>query len=369
MTDSKNPQLTVWEVLDSVAFSIATDEHAERVDKEYLRILREGQSENDPNKIYKFIDMAERGAQLPGDSNLPQFIEDAYKTDPDRLFHFIETKNDLISYWIFLSMVNRKEILFSFAEMESDNPLFHYECSRQILTRFSCKDGYEAPCASAIIKFASKDMALWNCWVKKYEHNSKWAKITWTVLKELETKELIAYSEKINLITCYLNTTGDLLEDGFYSVDVTKRNQIISKIAGSIYNRWETALSTSKKSGRYQNNILISNYLSTILSSMDFLFSDNKLWIEQLQKYVSLLDSDSQKWHSSVTNYSSSFFLNLSNIYYLLVIRKDTQELFKHDGAKASVEALKFLLAKYENFWKFGEAETKVNQIKAILTI
>jgi hypothetical protein len=39
-------------------------------------------------------------------------------------------------------MVNRKEILFSFAEMESDNPLFHYECSRQILTRFSCKDGY-----------------------------------------------------------------------------------------------------------------------------------------------------------------------------------------------------------------------------------
>lgn len=274
MTRKKNPQRTVWEVLDSVTFSFTTDEHAERVDKEYLKILREGQSENNPNKIYEFIDMAERGAQPQVDSNLPKIIEDAYKTDPVRLFHFIESKNDLVFYWTFLSMVYRKEILFSFAEMESDNPLFHYECARQIFTRFSCKEGYEAPCVKAVIKFASKDTALWNCWTKKYEHNPKWAKITWAVLQELGAKELIEYSENISLITCYLNTTEDLLEDGFYSVDAAKRDQIISTIAKTIYDRWETALSAAKKNGGYQNNILVSNYISILFSSMDFLFSD-----------------------------------------------------------------------------------------------
>lgn len=369
MTESANSQRTVWDILDSVSFSFKVGEDAERVDKEYLKILHDGLAEKNLNKIYEFIEMAERGSQPQGDSNLPKIIEDAYKIDSARLFRFIETKNDLVSYWTFLSMICNKEILFSFADMESDDPLLHFECARQILTRFSCKDGYEAPCVNAVIKFASKDTALWNRWIKKHEHNSKWAKITWSVLQELETKELTEYSENISSITCYLSSTGDLLEDGFHSIDVTKKSQIISTIAQTIYERWEEALITSKRSGRFQNNILISNYISILLPSMDFLFSDSKLWIEQFQKYVSLLDSDSHKWYSSETNYSSSFFLNLSNIYYLIVIRKDIQELLGHDNVRASVDTIKFLLSKYESFWKFNDSAIRINHIKDLLNI
>lgn len=369
MTESTNSQRTVWDVLDSVSFSFQVGEDAERVDKEYLKILHDGQAEKNLNKIYEFIEMAERGAEPRSDSDLPKIIEDAYKTDPVRLFHFIESKNDLVLYWSFLSMVCKKEILFSFSEMESDNPLLHYECARQILTRFSYKDGYEAPCVNAVIKFTFKDKALWNCWIKKFEHNPKWAKITWTVLQELETKELIEYSENISLITCYLNTTGNLLEDGYHGMDITKRNQIISTIAQTIYERWEEALITSKRNEQFQNNILISNYISILLPSMDFLFSDSKLWIEQFQKYVSLLDLDSHKWYSSETNYSSSFFLNLSNIYYLVVIRKDIQELLGHDDVRASVNTIKFLLTKYESFWKFNDSAIRINHIKDLLNI
>ena len=369
MTESTTSQKTVWDDLDSVSFSFKVGEDAERVDKEYLKILHDGQAEKNLNKIYEFIEMAERGSQPQGDSNLPKIIEDAYKIESVRLFRFIEAKNDLVSYWTFLSMIFNKEILFSFADMESVDPLLHFECARQILTRFSCNDEYEVPCVNAVIKFASKDAALWNRWIKKYEHNSKWAKITWSALQELETRELIEYSENISLITCYLNTTGDLLEDGFHSIDVTKKNQIISTIAQTIYERWEKVLITSKRNGRFQNNILISNYISILLPSMDFLFSDSKLWTEQFQKYVSLLDSDSQKWYSSETNYSSSFFLNLSNIYYLIVIRKDIQELLGHDSVRASVDTIKFLLSKYEGCWKFNDSAIRINHIKDLLNI
>ena len=369
MTESANPRRTVWDVLDSVSFSFEVGEDAERVDKEYLKILHDGQVEKNIKKIYEFIDMAERGSLPQGDSNLSKIIEDAYKTDSVRLFQFIEAKNVLVSYWGFLSMICNKEILFSFTNMELDDPLLYFECARQILTRFSCNSGYESPCVNAVIKFASKDTSLWSRWIRKYEHNSEWAKITWAVLQELETKELIEYSENINLITCYLNTTGDLLEDGFHSIDVTKRKQIISTIAQTIYERWEEALITSKRNGRFQNNILISNYISILLPSMDFLFSDSKLWIEQFQKYVSLLDSDSHKWYSAETNFSSSFFLNLTNIYYLVVIRKDIQELLEHDGVRVSVDTVKFLLSKYESFWKFSDSATRINHIKDLLNI
>ena len=112
-----------------------------------------------------------------------------------------------------------------------------------------------------------------------------------------------------------------------------------------------------------------SNYISILLPSMDFLFSDSKLWTEQFQKYVSLLDSDSQKWYSSETNYSSSFFLNLSNIYYLIVIRKDIQELLGHDSVRASVDTIKFLLSKYEGFWKFNDSAIRINHIKDLLNV
>ena len=369
MTESTNSQRTVWDVLGSVSFSFKVGEDAERVDKEYLKILHDGQAEKNLNKIYEFIDMAERGSQPQGDSSLPKIIEDAYEIDPVRLFRFIEAKNDLVSYWTFLSMICNKEILFSFADMESDDPLLHFECARQILTRFSYNDGYESPCVNAVIRFAAKDIALWNSWIKKYEHNPKWAKITWSVLQKLKTKELIEYSENISLITCYLNTTGDLLEDGFHSIDVAKMDQIISTIAQTIYARWEEALITSKRNGRFQNNILISNYISILLPSMDFLFSDSKLWIEQFQKYVSLLNSDSHKWYSSETNYSSSFFLNLSNIYYLIVIRKDIQELLGHDDIRASVDTIKFLLSKYESFWKFNDSASRINHINDLLNV
>lgn len=367
MMKNSKPQRTVWEVLNSVSYSFNVGEDAERVDKEYLKILHNGQAENNLSKIYDFIETTERGAKPFGDSKIPLIIEEAYKADSVRLFHFIEGKNDLISYWVFLSMICSKEILFSFAEMESDNPLFHFECARQILTRFLCNEGYESPCANAVIKFALKDIALWSFWTKKYEHNSKWAKIIWIVLQELESRELIEYSKNINLITCYTHETGKLLEDGFNSVDTAKKNQILSIISKTIYEQWETALSTAKKDGKYQNSILISNYASVLLSSMDFLFSDNGLWAEQFNKHVYLLNSDTQKWYSSETNYSSSFFLNLTNIYYLIAIKKDEQKLLNQDSVRASAEIIKFLLTKYEYLWKYNDSAARVNQIKEII--
>ena len=368
MIENNKIQNSVWDVLDSINCSFEVDDAAERADIEYFRILREGEAENNLNKIYEFIDVAERSSQPMGDTYLPAVLEEAYKTDAVRLFQFIEGKNDLVDYWVFLSMINDKEILFSFAEMQSQNALLHYECARQILRRFSYNEEYEVPCQNAIVKFACKDIELWTFWIKKYEHNSKWAKITWNVLSKLGEKELIAYSDNVSLIASFINEIGRNIQEGFNGVDIAKQNQIISIISNNIYERWEKALNVSKVNGRYQNGILLSNYTNIILSSMNVIFSDNLLWVEQFKRYACLLDADLHKWYSSEKNHFSPFFLNLTNIYYLLVIKENSLNSLDFSEAKHSAELIKFILSRYEFYWKFTESAVTVTRIYDLLT-
>ena len=65
----------------------------------------------------------------------------------------------------------------------------------------------------------------------------------------------------------------------------------------------------------------------------------------------------------------TSKLFSLSNIYYLVVIRKDMHELLEYEDVRASVVMIKFLLSKFEGFWKFNDSATSVNQIKDLLGI
>ena len=49
--------------------------------------------------------------------------------------------------------------------------------------------------------------------------------------------------------------------------------------------------------------------------------------------------------------------------------RKDIQELLGHDSVRASVDTIKFLLSKYEGFWKFNDSAIRINHIKDLLNI
>ena len=152
------------------------------------------------------------------------------------------------------------------------------------------------------------------------------------------------------------------------TVDIAKQNQIITIISNNIYERWEKALNVSKVNGRYQNGILVSNYTNIILSSMNLVFSDNFLWIKQLKKYACLLEEDLHKWYTSEKNQFSPFYLNLTNIYYLLVIKEDSLKSLNFSDAKHSVELIKFLLSRYELFWKFSESAATVTRIQDLLS-
>ena len=368
MLEDNKTSKTVWEVLDSIHFSFNVDECAERVDIELLRILNEGINEGDINKIYDFIETAERGNQPIINSEVPQILEDAYKTDARRLFRFIESKKDIVDYWTFLSLISDKHIIYSFANMESDNSYFFFECARQILTRFSNDDSYKSPCTSAIIKFAMNDLNLWNCWTKKFENNVKYNRIIWNVISKLESPQLLEYSRTIRLIECFNNETGRIHQEGFLKLGAKERDRIILTIAKTIYDQWESALIESKNTGKYQNNILFSKYYSVILSSMELLFSEDNIWAAEMEKYVQFLESDIENWFSSETKHFSVFFLNLTNIYYLLLVKENKLEVIDSNRVKTSFEKIEFLLTKYECYWLFEDASEYISRIKNYLT-
>lgn len=367
MLEDNKTSKTVWEVLDSIHFSFNLGEGAERVDIELFRILEEGRNEGDINKIYAFIESYERGHHPLINSNVSKILEDAYKTDARRLFQFIESKKDIVDYWIFLSLISDKNIIYSFACMESDSAYFFFECARQILIRFSDDDNYKSPCTSAIIKFAMNNMDLWNYWTKKYEYNVKYTRIIWDVISKLEASQLLEYSRTIRLIECFNNEAERIYQEEFLKLGSKERNQIILTIAKTIYDHWESALIESKKTGKYQNNVLISKYYSVILLSMEFLFSDDNIWGAEIEKYVQFLESDMENWFSSETNHISVFFLNLTNIYYLLLVKENKLKAMDSNSVKSSLKKIEFLLTKYECYWIFDDASEYINRIKNCL--
>lgn len=367
MLEDNKTSKTVWEVLDSICFSFNVDELAERVDIELLRILNEGRNEGNINKIYDFIETAERGNQPIINSKVPQILQDAYKTDARRLFRFIESKKDIVDYWTFLSLISDKNIIYSFVDMESNNAYFFFECARQILTRFSDDDNYKIPCTSAIIKFAMSNLNLWNYWTKKFECNVKYTRIIWDVISKLEASQLLEYSKTIQLLECFNSEAGRIYQEEFWELGFKERNQIILTIAKTIYDQWESALKESKNIGKYQNNILISKYYSVILSSMEFLFSDDKMWAVEIEKYVQFLELDIENWFPSETNRFSVFFLNLTNIYYLLLVKENKFKVIDINSVKTSFEKIDFLLTKYECYWLFDDASKYISYIKSYL--
>ena len=74
-------------------------------------------------------------------------------------------------------------MLVDFAKMDVSYPCFYYECARILLKRTS---GIDEKCKEAIIaavkRIADRDLALWERWVQRKEHNTNWQQLLFSVL-------------------------------------------------------------------------------------------------------------------------------------------------------------------------------------------
>ena len=337
---------TVWDVLNSIVINVDVDERADCADRKYFEILSEGRKENDITKIYEFIEAAERGGISRPNSELITFFEEAYKEDPVRLCSFIADKNSLYDYWVFLDMANNEMLLF-FSTFELKNPLFFYECSRQILQRFRTDNMDIANMVSSIIKFANFDRMLWERWIKKQEYNKKWQTIVAKVLEYLNDEELVIYADTISLdMSCHSNLL-EIITDGFKNISSEKTEHIFETISPRIIERWEKLVTEYKNNKKFINSTLICPYTNLILMCMNYSYSKEQI-LERIEYYIQNFVYEDELWYASVSDYISSINLNFTNIYYVLICNSEIVEILKgSESIKKHLKLLESLLNKY----------------------
>ena len=100
---------------------------------------------------------------------------------------------------------------------------------------------------------------------------------------------------------------------------------------------------------------------------MELLFSEDNIWAAEMGKYVQFLESDIENWFSSEINHFSVFFLNLTNIYYLLLVKENKLKVIDSNIVKTSFKKIDFMITKYECYWLFNDTSEYVNRIKNYL--
>ena len=115
----------IWNTLES--YNILEKLFLEEEKEKGSRILHKEKQKDGWEKQYEYIDALEKRKELKGDENVEKIIQDAYKEDPLRLFHYLADKKNLVEYWAFLRMFCSTKMLCFFVLQETEKSLFYYE--------------------------------------------------------------------------------------------------------------------------------------------------------------------------------------------------------------------------------------------------
>lgn len=321
MQESNKNDKDVFEVIKSINVSITVPEDAGRSDKMFYQILQEGKSDKDIDKIYRFITAAENGGQIPSSAQLGKIINEAYVINPLRLFQIISSNNDLMYYWELLSMCNIN-ILCTFATFDTQYTIFYYECARQIINKSSESECFQDGLVSAVVQIANDDQTLWERWIRKFEHNMNWSKLIFRVLEKAFQPALITYAQTISFDLTYKRELNKTLTEQLQKLSDEKIEYVLNGMADVICNRWKNLIIAKKsEDNAYYDDIFISSYINVIIYSLNHILAENDFWETELIKWINIFKTDMQKWFVSIIQMSKYYFLDLSYIYYLLIIK------------------------------------------------
>lgn len=349
MDKSSEKNTSIWKALESVKFSVKVGENAGRSDRMFYKLMEDGKNNNDIDKLYRYINASENGTGTPYDENVSKLITKAYEADPFRLFQIISNKNELLYYWALLSMCKMEYICF-FVTQNTQYTLFYYECARQIVNRFSESEYTKDGLPEAVVHIANKSQQLWKRWIRRFEHNKIWSRAIGVVLEKASKAALLTYAKTISLDMHNENEllkiiTGHLL--GFSDGQCLRIIRIISK---TICRRWEHIIYMKKLEKRSYNDIFISPYINVIIYSLAHQL--NNRWEKKLIRLLDIFKSDMQKWFVSITDMSRYYYLDLSYIYYLLIIKNNNDREKFNFNIIDELRVLKSLVERYSYLGK-----------------
>ena len=133
--------------------------------------------------------------------------------------------------------------LVDFAKMDVAYPCFYYECARILLKRTS---GIDEKCKEAIIaavkRIADRDLALWERWVQRKEHNTNWQQLLFSVLSKVSREALKRFAQTINLDMMLQNHKEDIVAWEFERLSDTSKKYILENISKDILDVYDMQL-------------------------------------------------------------------------------------------------------------------------------
>ncbi len=347
----------IWNTLES--YNILEKLFLEEEKEKGSRILHKEKQKDGWEKQYEYIDALEKRKELKGDENVEKIIQDAYKEDPLRLFHYLADKKNLVEYWAFLRMFCSTKMLCFFVLQETEKSLFYYECARQLFHQYCIDERWEETLITAILQVAKKDQYLWSKWIQTYEYDKKWEGLMGKILEKAEDEALITYAQTISLDMPSHNGELTVITASFHQISQKRMEYIWNRTAKIICARWEEILGERKEKGWKMEGILVSAYINIVLYALSRIVKEEKLWIQNLEKWTKILNKDMERWFTSKKQMSSYYFSDLSYIYLLLFLRKNGRREKSAPEVTACMELLKTTMKKYSNLWGMGAEDMK----------
>lgn len=350
-------QMSVWKVLDTVKVDMKIGATAGRPVQMFCWQLCEGMQKNDLNKVYEVINAIERGGGLSKNEKVYKLMNKACGEDPLRLGEFIATRNSLIDYWMFLSHCT-SEIICKLIAIETEYTLFYYECARLLLQRSRSENRYRTYIVKAVTNIAIHDCGLWKRWINKNEYNMEWQKIIGKVLAELTEEPLIVYANTIHLDMVNQKDELKIITEAFQKIPEDRIDYVLSVISEDICLRWKNYVKKKKEQKKFQSDIMISAYTNVILWSMDVHMKETDIWEKEFVTNAEVLEQDMYEWFENRSQMSSVFFIDVTQIFYLLCLKKSAlSNDMKTEAVLNVAYKLRTLIKQFDEFWDRNDAQ------------
>lgn len=348
-------EMSAIKELDAMYLSVDHKVDEPRSDAEYISLLQQGNAEENIDKIYEFIEACERGRGLWVNESLPELLAKGFEESPEQLMNVLAGKNHF-ERCVFLASCS-VEMKCSFIKLgASENMCYLYECMRQVLNGAKESTEVNSALERGSVLLSAGDRDIWKRWIRRNEYNKKWIGLLGRVLPKLSSEGMSIYAETIRLdmdIKYYrcIYSSLEVMSEAEYK-------EFCKIIAPIIYRRWKEMLGAKRESGNCQRGLVCTGYGDLVLGAMFILFAEQTDWENELSAEIDRLITDMTAWYSKITEMANVFFLDITQIYYLVYIVKiHAHEVGPHLSEKLG--NVKKLMQNFDYLWDRRDEENK----------
>jgi len=197
-----------------------------------------------------------------------------------------------------------------------------------------------------------RDLALWERWVQRKEHNTNWQQLLFSVLSKVSREALKRFAQTINLDMMLQNHKEDIVAWEFERLSDTSKKYILENISKDILENWNLLFEKKKKKHENLREIWFSGYFSLILNSLQYDLKNKEEWKLSFLNYEKILEKDMYAWYEKTTHMCCAFFYDITQIFYIVLAGQEKQIIEADESVTQSIRKIQLFIRRHEDYWK-----------------